>query len=226
MKVGFHPETQRPIWNKQFQFFGVVLRHSTISGGVPLGIAQSPQYFLRSRLGSSAGFQPAVSPISNRQFPGHQGRAKEHRRPAGWKPALLQLRIRRPASRRFHSLCVLVCTILMLAATDPDAAELTVFAAASLTDSLKEIALSYEKQSSDKVFFNFGASSLLARQIAEGAPADIFFAADEARMNDLEAKGLVLKETRKSRLSNSLVIIVALDTLVKIESADDLAEPT
>src|SRR5882724_5822066 len=83
------------------------------------------------------------------------------------------------------------------------AVEVTVFAAASLTDSLKEIAAIYQKQAGDKIVFNFGASSTLARQIEEGAPADIFFSADEAKMDRLEQKGLILKATRKSRLSNS-----------------------
>ncbi len=89
------------------------------------------------------------------------------------------------------------------------AAELTVFAAASLTESLKAIASVYERKCGDRIVFNFGASSMLARQIEEGAPADIFFSADEARMDTLEAKGLIVKETRKSRLSNVLVIVVA-----------------
>lgn len=84
-----------------------------------------------------------------------------------------------------------------------------VFAAASLTDSLKEIAVAYERSSRDKIVFNFGASSALARQIEAGAPADIFFSADEAKMNDLAGKGLVLSETRRRRLSNTLVIVVA-----------------
>jgi molybdate transport system substrate-binding protein len=103
------------------------------------------------------------------------------------------------------------------------AAEITVFAAASLTDSLKEIAPAYEKESGDKIIFNFGASSTLARQIEEGAPADIFFSADEAKMDGLEKKGLILKETRKSRLSNSLVIVVAAEGGAAIESPKDLA---
>ena len=106
------------------------------------------------------------------------------------------------------------------------AAELTVFAAASLTDALKAAAVTYEKQSDDKVVFNFGASSLLERQIEEGAPADIFFSADEAKMDQLEKKNLVLKGTRKSRLSNSLVIITAADSDIKIKSAADLASAT
>src|SRR6185436_13035778 len=100
---------------------------------------------------------------------------------------------------------------------------INVFAAASLTDSLKEIATAYEKQSRDKVAFNFGASSTLARQIEEGAPADIFFSADEAKMDGLEKKGLIVKESRKSRLSNSLVIVVASEKGAAIHSPKDLA---
>jgi len=103
------------------------------------------------------------------------------------------------------------------------AGDLTVFAAASLSDALKEIAVIYEKQSGDRVVFNFGASSVLARQIEEGAPADIFFSADEAKMDGLEKLGLILKETRRSRLSNSLVIVVAADSPLQVPSAHDLA---
>jgi len=104
------------------------------------------------------------------------------------------------------------------------AAELDVFAAASLTDALKEIGTNYEKQSADKVLFNFGASSLLARQIQEGAPADVFFSADEVKMDQLDKKDLVLNGTRKSRLSNSLVIVTSADSEIKINSPADLAD--
>jgi len=102
------------------------------------------------------------------------------------------------------------------------AAEITVFAAASLTDALKEIGTNYEKQGKDKVAFNFGASSMLERQIEEGAPADIFFSADEAKMDALATKNLVVKETRKSLLSNTLVIVTSSDSDLKITSAADL----
>ena len=59
------------------------------------------------------------------------------------------------------------------------AGELQVFAAASLTDALKEIAPAYETASGEKLQCNFGASNALARQIQEGAPADVFISADE-----------------------------------------------
>jgi molybdate transport system substrate-binding protein len=103
------------------------------------------------------------------------------------------------------------------------AAEITVFAAASLTDALKEAAASYEKQGHDHVAFNFGASSLLERQIEEGAPADVFFSADEPKMDSLATKDLILKQTRKSRLSNSLVIVTSADSNLEIKSPADLA---
>jgi molybdate transport system substrate-binding protein len=103
--------------------------------------------------------------------------------------------------------------------------EVTVFAAASLTDALRDIGRLYEKQTSDKILFNFAASSVLARQIQEGAPADIFFSADEAKMDALDRQDLILKETRKNRLSNSLVIVTCTDSPVDIRVAADLAGP-
>lgn len=102
------------------------------------------------------------------------------------------------------------------------AAEVSVFAAASLTETLQTIAVQYERETGDKPVFNFGASSFLERQIEEGAPADIFFSADEAKMDTLQQKGLILNETRTSLLSNSLVIVVASDSKLAIHSPNDL----
>ncbi len=115
------------------------------------------------------------------------------------------------------------CAWLWMPVAPLPAAELTVFAAASLTDSLKEIAATYEKQTGDKIVFNFGASSTLARQIDALAPVDLFISADEAKMDGLEQKGLILKDTRISRLSNSLVIVVAADASGAIDSPKALA---
>jgi len=111
---------------------------------------------------------------------------------------------------------------LLLSALCAPAAEINVFAAASLTDSLKVIASNYEKASGDKIVFNFGASSTLARQIEEGAPVDIFFSADEAKMDGLDKKGLIDTSTRKSRLGNSLVVVVPAASKLNVESAGDL----
>lgn len=100
-----------------------------------------------------------------------------------------------------------------------------VHAAASLTDVLKEIGLSYEKQSGETVRFNFGASSTLARQIEEGAPGDLFFSADEAKMDALEQKDFLLPGTRRSGPSNQLVIVVPADAKSGPRSAAELATP-
>jgi molybdate transport system substrate-binding protein len=127
--------------------------------------------------------------------------------------------------RRNRALFLSVVLALLALTLPAPAAEVTVFAAASLTDVLKTIAAGYERGSTDKIVFNFGASSLLARQIQEGAPADIFFSADEAKMNALAKQGLVLEGTRKSLLSNTLVIVVAADSTLPITGPQDLAAP-
>ena len=112
-----------------------------------------------------------------------------------------------------------------LGCTPAQGANLLVFAAASLTDSLKEIGRSYRAQTGDTVGWTFGSSSFLSRQIEEGAQADVFFSADEAKMDVLEKQGLVVAGTRASLLSNSLVIVVGSDTSWVIRSGSDLLKP-
>jgi molybdate transport system substrate-binding protein len=115
----------------------------------------------------------------------------------------------------------LVALISVCVGNSP-AAEVRVFAAASLTDVLKEIAADYEKSTGDKVVFNFAGSNFLARQIEAGAPADIFFSADEAQMDRVQKLGLIVAGTRRDRLSNSLVIVVAKENTRPITSGRDL----
>lgn len=120
--------------------------------------------------------------------------------------------------------CLLV--LAALSSVPGRAAELNVSAAASLTDALREISTTYEKQGGDKIVLNLGASSTLARQIQEGAPADLFLSADEEKMNGLETRKLLLPGTRKSVLSNTLVIVVPEDSSLKITGPKDLAGPS
>jgi molybdate transport system substrate-binding protein len=100
--------------------------------------------------------------------------------------------------------------------------EILVSAAASLTDVLNEISKDYQSKSKNTVKFNFGPSSGLARQIDEGAPADIFFSADLPQMDNLDKKGRLEPGTRKNLLSNQLVIIVPADSKLAISSPRDL----
>ena len=88
------------------------------------------------------------------------------------------------------------------------AAEVRVFAAASLTDALTEIAAAWEKDGGQRIVFNFGSSATLARQIDAGAPADLFLSADEMKMDWLAARNRIVPATRVSLLSNTLVVVV------------------
>lgn len=85
--------------------------------------------------------------------------------------------------------------------------KLTVFAAASLTNALTEVSQQYEKQQAAKVVHSFAASSALAKQIENGAPADVFISADTKWMNYLQDKQLIKVATRQEFLGNKLVLI-------------------
>ena len=101
-----------------------------------------------------------------------------------------------------------------------------VFAAASLTDALREIGDSWKGPGGAHVAFNLGGSSLLARQIREGAPADLFLSADEAQMDGLEKAGRHrARARRKSVLSNTLVVVVPVEEHRGISSEEDLGGP-
>jgi molybdate transport system substrate-binding protein len=122
-------------------------------------------------------------------------------------------------------LCLCAILLLAMSPTHLHADEIEVFAAASLTDALKEIAARYEKTSGDTILFNFAASSTLEIQIKAGAPADLFFSADEAKMDDLSKQGLIDPATRRDFLSNRLVIIIPGDSAQILTSAAQLADP-
>ncbi|MBM4260090.1 MAG: molybdate ABC transporter substrate-binding protein [Deltaproteobacteria bacterium] len=105
------------------------------------------------------------------------------------------------------------------------AEEILVSAAASLTDVLKDVGKAYQAKSQNKLFLTLGPSNFLARQIDEGAPADVFFSADLAQMDSLEKNNRLEPGTRRSFLSNQLVIVVPADSKLKISSAADLLKP-
>jgi molybdate transport system substrate-binding protein len=124
---------------------------------------------------------------------------------------------------RPRSLAVAALIAGGLAAPPVRAEEVLVFAAASLTDALKDVGRLFEAATGHSVAFNFGGSSDLARQIKAGAPADVFFSADLARMDELERAGLVRAEDRVSLLSNVLVVIVPADSRAVVKAPSDLA---
>jgi molybdate transport system substrate-binding protein len=92
----------------------------------------------------------------------------------------------------------------------------TVFAAASLTDAMKDVAALWQKAGHPAPHLSFGASSTLAQQIQQGAPAAIFASADERWMDFLAKADLLAPGTRTDLLSNSLVLIAPADHPVHV----------
>ncbi|SCW51288.1 molybdate transport system substrate-binding protein [Paenibacillus tianmuensis] len=104
--------------------------------------------------------------------------------------------------------------------------ELTVSAAASLTDALKEIQTAYESKNANiKLNFNFGASGALQQQIEQGAPADVFLSAAAKNMKALVDKQLVDAAQQKDLLVNELVVVVPEGGKAQVGTVGDLAKP-
>src|SRR4051794_22111067 len=87
-----------------------------------------------------------------------------------------------------------------------------VFAAASLKNALDDVIAAYGKESGTKVIASYAASSALAKQIEQGAPAQLFISADLDWMDYLEQRHLIADATRKNLLGNSLVLVASRDS--------------
>lgn len=113
---------------------------------------------------------------------------------------------------------------LALAVPLPAQAEdITVFAAASLKNALDVIAADYESATGDKVLISYDASSKLAKQIQQGAPADIFVSAATNWMDTLQEGALIQPDSRHDLLGNRLVLIAhGAAEPVEISAALDL----
>ena len=94
-----------------------------------------------------------------------------------------------------------------------------VFAAASLENALKDVAVAFAKSTGQGVTTSFAGSSTLGRQIDEGAPAEVFISADEQWMNEVEKHGLVQPGTRRDLLTNHLALIAPRDSTVHLKIA-------
>ncbi len=95
----------------------------------------------------------------------------------------------------------------------------TVFAAASLTDALKEIAAAYKADTGNTVTFSFAASSVLARQIEASGGADMFMSADTDWMDYLDSRGFIRAGSRRNLLGNHLVLVAPKDSTVSLQVA-------
>src|SRR3954470_16515069 len=99
-----------------------------------------------------------------------------------------------------RALAGLAAALVLLAMSVARAADVTVFAAASLTDALNEIGTAYQKRTGQTAAMAFAASSVLARQIANAQGADVFISADTEWMDYLDKRSLLAPGTRKNLL--------------------------
>lgn len=104
------------------------------------------------------------------------------------------------------------------------ASDIFVSAASDLTGAFKEIGALHEKETGNKVVFNFGSSGILAQQIEGGAPIDLFAAANRGYIDNLEKKGLIIPETKRVYAIGRIVLATPKGGL-KLNSLEDLLRP-
>jgi molybdate transport system substrate-binding protein len=118
-----------------------------------------------------------------------------------------------------------VTAALLAAHQGPEPTQITVSAAVSLTDVLTAIGDEYGRRALGSVRFNFAASNVLARQIVDGAPVDVFVSADDAQMDVVAAAKLIQSGTRVPLLRNQLAVVVPSDRPRTLRGIGDLADP-
>jgi len=102
---------------------------------------------------------------------------------------------------------------------------LTVSAAADLTPAFQEIGREFGRQGGTKVIFNFGSTGQLAQQIEQGAPVDLFAAANVSFIEGLEQRGLVIPDTRALYAQGRITLWTRDDGPAGLERVEDLARP-
>ncbi|MFR7985224.1 molybdate ABC transporter substrate-binding protein [Zhenpiania hominis] len=101
-------------------------------------------------------------------------------------------------------------------ASNGESREVTVLAAASLTDALDEIIQEYNKDCDDTITTSYAGSGDLVQQIKGGAPCDLFISASSSNMDDLEEEGLIDTDSRKDLLGNTLTLIATAEAADKV----------
>jgi len=107
--------------------------------------------------------------------------------------------------------------LMLMSALSNAQDKVTIFAAASLTNAITDIATQYEKEQAVQVQTSFASSSTLAKQIEKGAPADIFISADTKWMSYLQDKTLLKADSHVNLLGNQLVLIAPKNKAFKVE---------
>jgi len=129
-----------------------------------------------------------------------------------------------------HARIVLAITLISFSACrgrtarngEQPPSEIVVAAAANLTDAFQEFGRRFSDRTGIRVILSFGGTADLAKQIENGAPFDIFAAADSAHLEALEQKGLISLGTRALYARGSLVLWVPSGSMIYLERVEDL----
>lgn len=128
-----------------------------------------------------------------------------------------------PGGRHGLIILALACWLSGPAAGQMPARSITVFAAADLGPSFKQIVPQYERKTNSKVTLVLGSTGTLAQQIRNGAPADVFFAANETYVQQLAAESLTLGQTQSLYARGRIASVTLKSARVRIENLHDLA---
>jgi molybdate transport system substrate-binding protein len=110
-------------------------------------------------------------------------------------------------------------------APETAATQLTVAAASDLTAAFEEIGRDFEARDKIKPIFVFGSTGLLTRQIENGAPFDVFAAANESYIDQLQQKGLTVEGTKTIYGQGRITMWTMAESTLKLEKIEDLASP-
>lgn len=113
-------------------------------------------------------------------------------------------------------LTLLLCLLLLAALPGCAKDQVTVFAAASLQDALNDVGAAYTRRTGQPVRVSYAASSAIARQLEQGAPADLFVSADREWMDHAAQRRLIAPASRRDLLSNRLVLIAPAGSKVQL----------
>lgn len=123
---------------------------------------------------------------------------------------------------RLCLITVFLCLAVPLIALAGSPKDITVSAAISLKNAFEEVGKLYEAQNGTKCVFNFGASGDLAKQIAGGAPVDVFASAAQKDMDDVDKQGHIVTASRADFAANSVVLIIPAGTKTSLKSFEGL----
>ena len=121
---------------------------------------------------------------------------------------------------------IIVVNLILFSTAEAGNNQIIVFAAASTTNAMTDIAELYQKSNNVRVKLSFASSSTLAKQIEKGAPASIYLSANPKWMDYLDDRGAILTSSRSDLLSNRIVLIAPADSAIKnlgIDTTLDMA---